>query len=86
LGFGEAPSPRRNREKLAIAFGPQRAGEMERAVEAILDELGKITVDWHQHSLESAGDMVYQEMHRRHPGLSDAALRAMRWKFTFDRR
>ena len=49
-----------------------------------LDETGKIAADWSTHSLESAGEMVRTDTHTRHPGLSDAALRALAWKFTFD--
>ena len=60
---------------------PQPLGSQ---VVALVDEVGEIPVEWSQHSLVSAGDMVRTEMHARHPDLSDAALRALAWKFTFN--
>ena len=57
---------------------------LESQVVSLLEEVGRIQVDWSAHSLESAGEMARTEMHTRHPDLSDTALRALAWKFTFD--
>ncbi|HET6246294.1 MAG TPA: hypothetical protein VFE47_01245 [Tepidisphaeraceae bacterium] len=83
LGFGSASSPRMDNEGLIQAFG--KAGlRLESQVLSLIDEVSKFKVDWSKDSLESAGHMIHDEMHRRHPRLSNDALRALAWKFTFD--
>ena len=84
LGFGSASSPRRDQARLVQEFGTTQGTAIGSQVVALVDELGRFQVDWSRHSLNSAGDLVRTEMHARHPGLSDAALRALAWKFTFD--
>jgi hypothetical protein len=84
LGFGSASSPRRDHARLVQEFGATEAAALESLVVSLLEEVGKIQVDWSAHSLESAGEMARTEMHTRHPDLSDTALRALAWKFTFD--
>jgi hypothetical protein len=84
LGFGSALTPREDHARLVQAFGTTQGAAIESQVAALVNEVGKIQVDWSKHSLESARDIVRSEMHARHPGLSDAALRALAWKFTFD--
>jgi len=84
LGFGSAPSPRHDSDCLAKAFGTVRGAELETEVDALLTELGKINVDWSVHSLVSSGKIAADYMRAGHPDLSDAALEALAWKFTFD--
>jgi hypothetical protein len=84
LGFESALSPRTDHARLVQEFGATQGAEIGSQVLALVSEVGKIQVEWSKHSLESAGDMVRSEMHARHPYLSDAALRALVWKFTFD--
>jgi hypothetical protein len=84
LGFGSASLPRRDHARLVQEFGTTQGTAIGSQVVALVDEVSKIQVDWSKHSPESAGDTVRTEMHARHPDLSDAALRALAWKFTFD--
>lgn len=84
LGFGSASSPRKDSARLVQEFGAAQGALYETQVLSVIDEVGDIAVDWSQHSLQSAGEMVRAEMQRRHPDLSDEALRALAWKFTFD--
>ena len=84
LGFGIASSPQHNRERLAQAFGTKAGGELELRVNSLVDEVGRIEVDWSQHNLESAGRLARQTMRDRHPELCERALSALEWKFTFD--
>ena len=84
LGFGSASSPRSDHARLVQEFGTIQGTAIGWQVVALVDEVGKIQVEWSKHSLESAGNMILGEMHARHPDLSDAALRALAWKFTFD--
>jgi hypothetical protein len=84
LGFGSASSPRRDHAGLVQEFGATEAGEIESQVISLLEDVGKIKVNWTAHSLESAGEMARTEMYARHPDLSGMALRALVWSFTFD--
>jgi hypothetical protein len=84
LGLGSASSPRQNRDDLAGKFGPEKGAELASQVTALVHEMNGLAIDWSVQSLESAGDIIRKEMHRRHPDLSDKALRALAWKFTFD--
>lgn len=84
LGFGTDRSPSKNRARLVDTFGSSRAEALQFLVQSLLEELSEIQVDWSVHSLHSAGEMVRAEMRSRHPDLSDAAARALAWKFTWD--
>ena len=84
LGYGSESFPDLNRRRLADRFGDDTASKLVPILDGLLDELGAIHVDWKQHSLQSAGDMAARAMKERHPELSDAALKALDWKFTFD--
>ncbi len=84
LGFGFAPMPRLERTRIINEFGIEKADKLESFINSILEELGRINVDWSIHTLESASKVARLEMHRLYPNLSDVALRALEWKFTFD--
>jgi hypothetical protein len=85
LGFESgAPVPQWDGKRIAQAFGAERATDLEARVASIVREMKSIPVDWSTHSLGSAEKMVHDEMHRRHPELSVAALRALMWLFQYD--
>jgi hypothetical protein len=84
LGFGVASSPRHDDGRLVQQFGAARGAVLEAEVRSLLREVDKINVDWSAHSLASAGKMARQHMHVMHPDLSEAALNALEWMFTFD--
>ncbi len=65
-------------------FGSEKGAELASQVTALVHEMNGLAIDWSVQSLESAGDIIRKEMHHRHPDLSDKALRALAWKFTFD--
>lgn len=83
LGFGEAIAPNRDANRIVREFGPAEGAVLVAKVQAILDELGTIPVDWSKHTLASAEQEVLAQMHARHPDLSEAALQALGWDFTF---
>jgi hypothetical protein len=84
LGFGSAASPLADHSRLIQEFGVVRGTELYVELSSILQELGKIEVDWSEHSLVSAGEMAREIMRARHPVLPDEATRALAWKFAFD--
>jgi|SRR6185312_1734466 len=83
LGYGESSAPHHDATRLVQEFGPAGAAVLEAKVQAILDELANIPVDWSKHTLLSAEQEVLAQMHARHPDLSKVALDALGWDFTF---
>jgi hypothetical protein len=53
-------------------------------VTALIIEASRTCIDWTEHSLASAGETVIERIRKVHPELSDSALRAIAWKFTFE--
>jgi hypothetical protein len=84
IGFRSYPMPFSDPARVIQKFGAVRGAELATEVESLLVEQRKIPVDWSRHSLTSAGDMARDYMRARHPELSDEALTALRWKFTYD--
>lgn len=83
IGFGEAIAPHHDSARLVREFGAAEAAILEPKVRAILDELARIQVDWSKQTLLSAEQEVLAKMRARHPDLSEEALRALGWDFTF---
>ena len=84
LGFETASSPRADRGRLIQEFGAERAAELESRVASVLDDLGGIQINWSMHSLATAADFAIEQTRARHPELSEEAVRALKWKFTFE--
>lgn len=84
LGFGRSPYPRQDQTCLVEEFGTQRAVDLQNRVQTLLREASQISVDWSVHSIVSAGKLASAEIASRHPELSEPALRAIEWKFTYD--
>lgn len=84
IGFGTSNCPGEDYAPLAQRFGASRAPDMASRVEALLKELFRVEVDWSKHSLASGSDEARSVMARRHPELTDEALAALDWKFSFD--
>lgn len=81
LGFGLSSSPSCNSAGVVNEYGPSLLPQ----VLSIVDEAGRIDVDWSSGlTLEAAGNFVKHEMEKRHPELTDEALNAIAWKYTFD--
>jgi hypothetical protein len=81
LGFGESISPNHDFEKITEIFGR----ELLDKVLLVLEEAGNIEVNWSNNlTLADAGAFVRCEMQRRHPDLTDSALDAIAWKYTYD--
>ena len=84
LGFGLFPYPQPNADRINHAFSAEKAALLALQVNSLINESFRVEINWTKHSLASAGDEVYRQMQARHPYLSETALRALIWKFTFD--
>jgi len=76
--------PHEHKDNLVSELGTDKAQVVEQEIAALINEINQHPIDWTEHSLVSAGELVIKTMAERHPELSDAALRALAWKFTFD--
>lgn len=83
LGFRTRSSPTEDYSALARQFGEARARDLASRVGVLLKELASVEVDWSRHTLASGGDEVRAHMATRHPELTQEALKALRWTFTF---
>jgi hypothetical protein len=84
IGYDVTNCPRLDRSRLVPKFGEVRANEFERQVKSLLAELGSIEVNWAAHDLVSGSALARDEMHTRFPELSEHALDALEWKFSYD--
>src|SRR4051794_2923625 len=82
LSVGRSPTPHGDPEYLAEVFGDE-AKTLLPDVKGLIDEIWSIEVDWTTHTLVSATEMAAAEMRARHPDLSDEAIEALGWFFSY---
>lgn len=83
LQKGSAASPRADEEACARVAAAREPATLVSEVKALVQESLAIRIDWDATSLGDAGRQVAAEMARRHPELSQEALEALAWNFTF---
>ncbi|MBL0319044.1 MAG: hypothetical protein IPP74_07125 [Alphaproteobacteria bacterium] len=84
IGYGISSSPTRNSIKIIEEFGPAEGERLLYSIKIVFEEVGRINVDWSKNTLESAGKIARAHVQEIHPDLSEEALQAIEWKFTFD--
>ena len=83
LGTGSSAFPRSDAEAVRARFPDADEGLVAK-VEALAAEIMAIEIDWNSRSLSQGGDEARRVMAERHPELSDDALTALRWMFTYN--
>lgn len=86
LGKGRSSFPRSDADAV-VAFATQVGADPDAVlaqVRAITDECMAIRIDWTTRTLVEGGDEARGVMAARHPELSDEALDALRWMFTYN--
>lgn len=86
LGKGRSAFPRSDADAvltLATDTGLD-ANELLASVRAVVDECMAIKVNWSNNTLPEGGDDVKRVLATRHLELSDDALAALRWAFTYN--
>lgn len=83
LGAGRASSPQRDSAWLLAKHGAVTAALLETALSALLVELDRLEFDWTGHSLVTGTEAFEAEVRTCHPDLSEAAVRALGWRFSF---
>ena len=82
-GYGKSSFPIWDRSEVEAVYSPVEAVELVRTVEDIIAETNSIKVDWESVSLSDAGKKVRAVQSERHPDLSEQALDALAWQFTY---
>lgn len=84
LGKGRSPFPRAD-DGAVVAFAAGADPEALLArVEALVDEMNAIEVDWSTKGLSEGGREAQRTMAERHPELGQIALDALYWMFTYN--
>jgi hypothetical protein len=83
LGWGVASVPSADIGRLRDEFGADRADSLGQRVEAVVREVDALPTDWSSESLEAAGERVGGIIRDRHPELTDEAVKALVWHFTW---
>ena len=69
-------------DRLRRAF-PHDYAALRRTIQKYLDAEAQFTVDWDQHSLQSAADLFANILRQRHPELDSVSARGLASRFAF---
>jgi len=83
LSKGRSPFPRRDPDAVVREF-PADGSELLAYAEAVLHEMNSLPTDWATETYRDAIERVKNEMARRHPELSEEAIDAIGWVFSYD--
>lgn len=84
VGWGSSRAPKSDDSRIIERFGPSKGKSLLEALDVIFHDVNSMPIDWSTHTLVSAGQAARDHAHRKYPDLSDEALKALEWKFTFD--
>lgn len=83
-GFKEAVRPVRDVQRLVDCYGPGVAAELLPTVRSLENDFYSSGAVDHIGDLAEAGDSAAVEFRSRHPELSEDAVAALKWCFTYD--
>lgn len=84
LGQGISTHPNRDPQRLTERFGEELGLDLVQYSEAVLAELYASSPDWSNDDLHSATERAVVRVRSGHPELSDEALAALGWSFSWD--
>ncbi|SOD82515.1 hypothetical protein [Streptomyces sp. Ag109_G2-15] len=83
LGRGESPFPQRDEAAVLARFGPDDGPGLAAYAKEIVSEAAAFDIEWGDQSLSSGTAHFREEMRRRHPELTDEAVAALGWFFSY---
>jgi hypothetical protein len=83
LGVGISSYPTRLPDAVSEYFGVDRADGLRERVDVLLSEAWLNPSDWGTPDLSEATRIVEQRMRAAHPELSDDAVKALAWNFSY---
>lgn len=84
LGFGRAATPQRDDDAVLNAFGSELGRAVLETVRALESDFYASDARDTAPDLISKGDQAESEFRLRHPDLSEPAVKALGWAYTFD--
>jgi hypothetical protein len=82
LGFGSAAWPQADKNAIEQEFG-DRSNRILDQITAILREAEQFAPDWSTHDLASAKDSAEEQVRIRHPELTEDAIKAVAWAWSY---
>lgn len=83
VGYGLLAYPREKKERVIDYFGLPYGELLFKRVDAAMNVMNSIEIDWTHQSLESASEYAVSEVSSKFPGLNGDAREALRWVFTW---
>lgn len=82
LGKERSPFPKADEDAVVASAGGAAADVLVR-VRAVVDEMMAVEIEWSASTLSEGGRKAQTQIAARHPELSDDALGALYWMFTY---
>ena len=83
-GWGQLSWPSRDERRLVDCFGAQRAATLLPRIRELEDEFYASDARAVARDIGELGDLAAVEFRRRHPELSEQAIQALAWCYTYD--
>ncbi len=83
-GWGPTSWPARNDERVVEQFGPDLAIELLPRIRKLEEEFYESDARFAAADLEEMGNIAAEQFRRAHPELSDEAIQALAWCYTYD--
>ena len=83
LGYGYTPYPQESKDRLASVFGVELAEQVVPALDQILEKINKRWFDWKARRPDNSCTVAKEEVRSMYPELSENALVAIEWAFTW---
>jgi hypothetical protein len=83
-GWGQAPRPIRDEARLVDQFGSDTAADLMPGLRQLEDEFYASDAQFTVADLKEMGDVAADQFRRAHPEISDDAVRALAWCYTYD--
>lgn len=84
VGWKVSRSPRMDASVVAVRFGQSSGDRLLEVISKIFQDVNTVSIDWSKETLITAGQIARDYAHHLYPGLSEEALKALEWKYTFD--
>jgi hypothetical protein len=83
-GWGDSTWPSRDDERVIKQFGPDAAIDLLPAVHRLEDEFFASDARFFATDLKEMGDLAAERFRRIHPEISEDAVHALTWCYTYD--
>ena len=83
-GWGRTPGPARDERLVVEAFGADEAADLMPMIRQLEDDFYASDARFSAPDLEQMGEAAAADFQVRHPEISEAAVKALAWCYTYD--